>query len=188
VSGKGIAASLLMAICRTNLRQIAPRHDSPAEVLRELNRVMQPDMQPGMFITVLYAVIDVASDTLTFARAGHELPLLVPRVAAGLPPRLVTSEGMAVGLVPDAMFAGAVVDQREPFAAGDMLVLYTDGVTEMRNEEGREFSGARLFDVVRAAAAGSPFEVNERIIGAVRGFAGDEPQRDDFTLVTVRRI
>ena len=79
VSGKGIPASLLMAICRTNLRQIAPRQGSPAQTLTDLNRVLGGNLSNGMFITMLYCVIDLAAGTVTMARAGHELPLVSRR-------------------------------------------------------------------------------------------------------------
>lgn len=69
--GKGIPASLLMAICRTHFRQIAPRHTSPAEVLRELNRTLLGDIHGGLYVTMLYAVIDVNAHEVTLARAGH---------------------------------------------------------------------------------------------------------------------
>lgn len=190
VSGKGIAASLLMAICRTNLRQIAPRYDSPAAVLRELNRVMAANMQPGYYITILYAIVDVSLNRLTWARAGHELPLLARFDAAMAAPRVefIASEGMAVGIVADNLFADALVDQATTFTGGDTLVLYTDGLTEAPNDEGKEFSGVRLQDAVRAAFGRPPREMNDAILGAVQRFTGEMPQRDDFTLVTVRRI
>jgi phosphoserine phosphatase RsbU/P len=190
VSGKGIAASLLMAICRTNLRQIAPRHTSPAQALAELNRTLQADIESGLYVTMLYAVIDVAMNQVTFARAGHELPLLVRRNPANglVDVRYVASEGMALGLVPDAMFTNAIVDCTEAFAAGDALVLYTDGLTEAPNADGKEFSGARLADTVRAQASATPREINDGILEALLHFTGEEPQRDDFTLVTVKRV
>ena len=189
VSGKGIAASLLMAICRTNLRQIAPRHDSPAAALRELNRTLEPDIHSGHYITMLYAIIDVTSNQVTFARAGHELPLVVRRPSGGTPEvRFVASEGMAVGMVPDAMFAESIADRTEAFTPGDVLVLYTDGLTEAPNEEDKEFSSARLADAVRSALDRTPRELNDAVLEALRRFAGQIPQRDDFTLVTVRRI
>src|ERR1019366_7841684 len=75
VSGKGIAASLYMAVCRTNLRQIAGRHISPAQVLVDLNRAMEADIQGDLYVPMLYAVIDTESNSVTFARGGHELPL-----------------------------------------------------------------------------------------------------------------
>ncbi len=189
VSGKGIPASLLMAICRTNLRQIAPRFESPAATLSELNRVLATDMQPGHFITMLYAILDVAAGEVTFARAGHELPLLVRRDTAngGHRADFVGSEGMSLGMVPDEIFSSAIADHREPLGPGDVLVLYTDGLTEAPNETQKEFSGARLADTVRGLRDRTPREINDGVLTAMHRFMGDMPQRDDFTLVTVRR-
>ena len=190
VSGKGIPASLLMAICRTNLRQIAPRHTSPAAVLAELNRVLAADIRGGLFVTMLYAVINVASNEVTFARAGHELPLFARLdPATGLHRAdYVGSEGMSLGMVPDDIFAGAIADRTERFSPGDVLVLYTDGITEAPNEEAKEFSGARHADAVRTLHHRPAREVNDGILEHVQRFAGETPQRDDFTLVTVKRV
>jgi sigma-B regulation protein RsbU (phosphoserine phosphatase) len=190
VSGKGISASLLMAICRTNLRQIAPRHSSPSRALAELNQALASDIRSGLYVTMLYAIIDVAANRVTLARAGHELPLFVRRdPAAGVSrAEFIGSEGMALGMVPDEIFSAALVDHQESFASGDVLVLYTDGVTEAPNEEGTEFSGARLADVARTLHPASPRELNDGILEGVRQFAGDVSQRDDFTLVSVKRV
>lgn len=190
VSGKGIPASLLMAICRTNFRQIAPRHTSPAAVLRELNRVMSTDIQAGLYVTMLYAIVDPAQNQVTFARAGHELPLLArpePELN-GAQTRFVSSEGMAVGMVPDDLFSEMLVEQTEPFRPGEVLVLYTDGINEAPNDEGKEFSAARLADVVRQQHARPAREINDGILETVQRFTGETPQRDDFTLVTVKRV
>ncbi len=189
VSGKGIPASLLMAICRTNLRQIALRSESPAEVLIALNRTLAVDIRAGLYITMLYVVIDVERHTLTLARAGHERPLLVRREAVHGPVHgeFVASEGMALGMVDDALFTEVIAEHTVPFGPGDTLVLYTDGVTEAPNEEGKEFSGARLADVVRARHGQPAREINDAILTALQQFTGEVAQRDDFTLVTVRR-
>jgi sigma-B regulation protein RsbU (phosphoserine phosphatase) len=189
VSGKGIPASLLMAICRTNLRQIATRHESPAAVLAELNRALGTDLR-GMFITMLYAVVDTATNQVTFARAGHELPLFSRRNAlTGVPDiNYVGSEGMALGMVPDDLFTAVIGDCTESFAAGDNLVLYTDGITEAPNEENKEFSGNRLADTVRTLHGRSARELNDGILENVHRFAGAEPQRDDLTLVSIKRV
>lgn len=189
VSGKGIPASLLMAISRTNLRQIAPRHASPAATLIELNRVLAADIRAGLYVTMLYAIIDPARNEVTIARAGHELPLL----AAGEPAdglvkiRFIGSEGMALGLVPDEIFSQTVEDHVERFSARDVLVMYTDGVTEAPNDEGKEFSGARLADVVRQLHGQSARVINDGIVEGVQRFTAEAQQRDDFTLVTVKR-
>lgn len=189
VSGKGIPASLLMAITRTNLRQIAPRHSSPSRVMIELNEALVADILPGLYVTMLFAIVDVERNEVTFARAGHELPLFVRRDSAtGLArPDFVGSEGMALGMVTNEIFAVAMADQIEPFSPGDLLVLYTDGVTEAANEEGKEFSGARLADAARTLHSRSPAEINDGILDGVQRFTGDLAQRDDFTLVTVKR-
>ncbi len=164
VSGKGIPASLLMAMCRTDLRQIAPRHDSPAQTLAELNHTLGGDLR-GMFITILYAVIDPGRGEVTLARAGHELPLFLRRdPVTGVPSvAYVGSEGMPLGLVPDEIFSAVIADQTEPFQPGDGLVLYTDGLTEAPNDEEKEFSNARLADAVRALQARGARELNDGI-------------------------
>jgi len=190
VSGKGISASLLMAITRTSLRQIAPRHTSPARALAELNRSIAADIHGGLYVTLLYAVVDVAKNTVAFARAGHELPLFFrPDPRTGLPhATFVGSEGMPVGMVPDELFSSVIADCVEPFAPGDVLVLYTDGVTEAPNEDKKEFSGARLADAVRQLHGKSARELNDGIIDSIQRFVGESPPHDDLTLVSVKRI
>lgn len=190
VSGKGIAASLLMAICRTSVRHIAPRHTSPARVLLELNHSLAPQIQAGLYVTMIYAIIDVAANQVTLARAGHELPLFVRRESDTglLRTDFVASEGMALAMVPEEMFAEVLADHTEPFRPGDMLMLYTDGITEAPNEDEKEFSGARLADLARENHQRSPQEINDHVLAAVQRFAGEVPQRDDFTLLTVKRV
>jgi sigma-B regulation protein RsbU (phosphoserine phosphatase) len=189
VSGKGIPASLLMAICRTNLRQIASRHTSPAETLKELNRAMGGDMQRGMFITMLYAVVDTTRGEVTLARAGHELPLISrPSAATGVAlGEFIGSEGMPLGMVPDEIFSSVIADRTETFQPGDTLVLYTDGLTEAPNDDDKEFSGARLADAVRALHTRSAREINDGLLESLQRFTGTPLLRDDLTLVTVKR-
>jgi len=189
VSGKGIAASLLMAICRTNLRQVAARHVSPAAVLAEVNSAMGGEIRQGMYVTMIYAIVDPSHDEIRFARAGHELPLLGHTVADGeVKTEFLGSEGMPVGLVPDETFSSVLVEERRSFVSGDVFVLYTDGLTEAPNEGGQEFSGARVADAVRDLGALLPGAINDGIIGRMQRFTGTEQIHDDFTLVTVRRV
>lgn len=187
VSGKGIAASLLMAICRTNLRQFAQRIESPAAVLTAVNAAMGGEIRQGMFITMIYAVIDPARDEICFARAGHELPLLLQGAICG-GATYVVSEGMPVGMVSAEIFDPVLEEKRVRFAAGDVFVLYTDGLTEAPNEAGTEFSGSRLADAVRDRGAAQPTAINDEILDRVVRFAGSDQLHDDFTLVTIRRV
>ena len=138
---------------------------------------------------MLDCVIDTATGEVTFARAGHELPLIARQdlVSGAYLTHLIGSEGMPLGMVADEMFASVIADHTETFAAGDILVLYTDGVTEAPNEADKEFSNARLADAVRTLHLKSAVEINDGILGNVARFVGDEPQRDDLTLVTVKR-
>jgi sigma-B regulation protein RsbU (phosphoserine phosphatase) len=190
VSGKGMSASLLMAICRTTLRQIAPIHNSPARVLAELNRSLAGDMREGMYITMIYAVVDAGRNQVTIARAGHELPLLSrhdPATGAAVS-EYVGSDGMPVGLVNPELFDAAIEDKTLEFPPGSILVLYTDGLTEAPNEEDKEFGGARLADALRSAHGGSARQVNDDILQAVEKFSGPIELRDDYTLLTVKRV
>jgi sigma-B regulation protein RsbU (phosphoserine phosphatase) len=190
VSGKGIPASLLMAICRTHLRQLAPRYDSPARALAELNRVLATDIHSGLYVTMVYAVIDLARHTVTLARAGHELPLFVrrERLSGVYRAEFVGSEGMAIGMVPDDLFTAVIADRTESFDPGDVLVLYTDGITEAPNEDDKEYSGGRLADLARSLQSHSAKGINDGILASIQRFTGEAAQRDDLTLVTVKRV
>jgi sigma-B regulation protein RsbU (phosphoserine phosphatase) len=151
---------------------------------------MATDVQAGLYVTMLYAIIDPAQGRVTLARAGHELPLFARRDPErnSVETRFVSSEGMAVGMVPDDLFTLTLTEVTEPFLPGDVLVLFTDGINEAPNEEGKEFSTARLADTVRSLHGSAPREINDGILEAVQRFTGETPQRDDFTLVTVKRV
>jgi len=190
VSGAGVAASLLMAACRATLRQIAPRFDSPARVLVELNHALSEDIRQGLYVTMVFAIVDTEYNEVTFARAGHEMPYFArtDRVSGQFEGAFVGSEGMPIGMVEEELFGEIIKDRCEPLARGDSLVLYTDGITEMPNEEGKEFSGARLADAIRTAHARSAKEINDCVLESALRFAGDTQQRDDYSLVTVKRV
>jgi sigma-B regulation protein RsbU (phosphoserine phosphatase) len=190
VSGKGIPASLLMAICQSNLRHFARHEESPACVLRELNEVMFAEMRPEMFITVTYAVIDIARNQLVFARGGHELPILIHAGEGNSQARFafLESEGMALGMVPNEIFDTAIQDCIVPFGEGDILTLYTDGVTEAVNSDGVEFGNNRLAEVVRTLRGREPEALVQGILDRIALFSGNAKQADDFTVVVAKRL
>jgi sigma-B regulation protein RsbU (phosphoserine phosphatase) len=175
VSGKGIAASLYMAVCRTNLRQIAPRHISPSQTLVELNRTMGADIHGELYVTVLYAVIDTAANTVTFARAGHELPLFArkdPATGAYLT-HLVRSEGMPVGLVPDELFANGDRGQDRALRPGRH-----PRPLHRRRHRGAQRGGEGVLERApgrRGARAHTRTarEINDGVLESVRRFSGD---------------
>lgn len=188
VSGKGVPASLLMTICQTNLRHYARSFDSPAAVLRAINNDMSEEIRQDMFITMLYAIVDSSASTVTFARAGHELPLLCLNEKDSTTAKLafIGSEGMAIGMVPSEVFDVVIEDKTIPFNRGDIAVLYTDGVTESANDEGQEFSDQRLAETVKVLRNRSAHDLNEGLVQTVERYTGSSEFADDLTLITVK--
>ena len=185
VSGKGVPASLIMAICRSVLRAEAARNPSPADVLRKVNRQLYPDIKEDMFISMAYLILDHERNGVTLARAGHDAPLLYQRRSQTVTP--VKSPGMVVGIDSGSVFDRLTVDFAISLERDDCLVLYTDGVTETLNSEGDEFGLDRMMQSVRASANDSAQAIVKRIIEDVRNFTELIPQNDDMTLIAIRR-
>ena len=186
VSGKGVPASLIMAICRSVLRAEAARNPSPADVLRKVNRQLYPDIKEDMFISMAYLILDHHRDSITLARAGHDAPLLYKQQSQTVTP--VKSPGMVVGIDSGNVFDRLTVDFAISLERDDCLVLYTDGVTETLNAEGDEFGVDRVIQAVRARANDGAQAIVKKIIQDVRDFTGSLPQNDDITLIAIRKI
>jgi phosphoserine phosphatase RsbU/P len=185
VSGKGVPASLIMAICRSVLRAEAARNPSPADVLRKVNRQLYPDIKEDMFISMAYLILDHHRDSITIARAGHDAPLLYKQQSETVTP--VKSPGMVVGIDSGNVFDRLTVDFAILLERDDCLVLYTDGVTETLNAEGDEFGLDRVIQAARARANDGAQAIVKKIIQDVRDFTGSLPQNDDITLIAIRK-
>jgi len=185
VSGKGVPASLIMAICRSVLRAEAARNPSPADVLRRVNRQLYPDIKEDMFISMAYLILDHHRDSITLARAGHDAPLLYKQQSQTVTP--VKSPGMVVGIDSGNVFDRLTVDFAISLERDDCLVLYTDGVTETLNAEEDEFGLDRVIQAVRARANDGAQAIVKKIIQDVRDFTGSLPQNDDITLIAIRK-
>ena len=185
VSGKGVPASLIMAICRSVLRAEARLGQSPAEVLRKVNRQLYPDIKEDMFISVAYVILDHKDNHVTLSRGGHDAPLLY-RAASG-EVDVLKPPGMALGIDSGDVFDRITGDLSVPLERDDCLVLYTDGVTEMLDANGDEFGPERMIRSVRASASEGAQGVIARLTADVRNFANGHPQNDDITLIVVRK-
>jgi len=185
VSGKGVPASLIMAICRSVLRAEAARNPSPADVLRKVNRQLYPDIKEDMFISMAYLILDHERDGVTLARAGHDAPLLYSRRSQTIAP--VKSPGMVLGIDSGNVFDRITSDFAVRLERDDCLVLYTDGVTEALNTDGDEFGLNRTMQSLRASATDGPQAIVKRVIEDVRNFTGSLPQNDDITLIAIRK-
>lgn len=180
VSGKGVSAALYVARLSSDLRHYTVGESEPAAILRQLNFALIGATDEGMFVTACLACLDPATSRLQVASAGHPAPLV--RDCAGRVSALGEGGGAAVGVA-----AASIYDQKayvlEP---GDLVLLYTDGVTEAMSPRHEQFGEQRLIDAVRAAPA-EPRGVIDAVVAAVRAFAAGEPQSDDITLVCFGR-
>ncbi len=186
VCGKGIPASLIMAMCRSVLRSRAGGQFSPALVLHALNRVIFPDIREDMFISLLYLIIKDDSDEAVMARAGHDPPLLCHHDQGGEIETL-NPAGMAAGIDMGDVFDRIVQDYHFTMKTGDILLLYTDGVTETLNPDGEEFGIQGLSEVLKSSYEEGADAVIEKISAALKAFSGHDQQIDDITLIAVEK-
>ena len=179
VSDKGVPAALFMMSCRTLIKGAAIGKTDPGEVLHEVNQLLQEDNDAAMFVTVFYGVYDPDSRRFHYANGGHNSPLVVH--ADGSSAELPLTGGIALGLIPDLDYDNKSVT----LAPGDLIVMYTDGVTEAFDEEGNQFGTKRLQEVFAGAEPTDVQAANRSVFEAVEKFAGDTPQSDDITCVTL---
>ena len=180
VSGHGAAASLLMPSLAVALRLRARDLSGPAAILKDLDQVLQQVTNSATFVTMFYARFDQANRTLEYANGGHNPPLLL-RSKSGQSVELEAG-GPIMGILKDAQFSNTMV----ALDPGDILTLFTDGVTEQENEAGDEFSISRLVDVVSSRQTEPAAALVADITAAVSTFAGTKAQADDLTVVVVK--
>ncbi len=173
VSGKGTAAALLMSATRGMLRSLAEAVCTPAEVLDKLNSLLVEDFPAGKFVTLVYAVLDPATRSVTFASAGHLHPLLVDIDGARF---LDTERGLPLGLS-----CGDYSESTVTLSRGSRLVFYSDGISEASNKEDEEYGLDRL-----AQHVSSPGASAITVLDDVRAFAAGVPLRDDASVVFVQ--
>ncbi|MFB3903542.1 MAG: SpoIIE family protein phosphatase [Acidobacteriota bacterium] len=189
ISGKGLSASLLMASLQALMRSQAPlRGYSPAALISDINRLMCNSTDGSKYATFFCSIYNDKNRNLTFVNAGHNPPMLFRR--GGLPAsggdacrllRLSTG-GTVVGIFPGAGYEQEVLT----LCPGDVLVVFTDGVTEAFNAENEEFGEERLASVVRSSLHLSCDEIRDRIVSEIDNFVADAPQHDDLTLLVLR--
>src|SRR5467141_2550814 len=185
VSGKGVPASLIMAICRSVLRSQAIGNPSPADVLQKVNRQLYPDIKEDMFISMAYLVLDHARGGVTLARAGHDAPLLYKHKAQTIQP--LKTPGMVVGIDSGDVFDRLTTDVAVPLERNDCILLYTDGITEALVNEGNEFGLERTIASVQSSAMEGAQAIVTRLLDDLRNFVGSTPQNDDITMIAIRK-
>ncbi|MES2657158.1 MAG: GAF domain-containing SpoIIE family protein phosphatase [Verrucomicrobiota bacterium] len=185
VSGKGVPAGLLMAMCRSALRSVAAAADSPSIAMAAVNRQLFPDIREDMFISMAYSVLDATAATLTLSRAGHD-PALHFRKETGKV-ELLRSPGLALGIDSGAVFERVTRDLEIGMESGDCVLFYTDGVKEAVNSNEEEFGMERMSEAFRLAAPLGAEAILVRMQADLKKFTGEGPQMDDITLVAIEK-
>ncbi len=183
VSGKGVPASLFMAVSRTLLRATALRGVSSAECLTYANKLLCKESLDSMFVTVFYGIYHYKTGMMDYTNAGHNPPYLLRsgRTVECLP----VASNFVVGVFDDIEFESNTLT----FGIGDTLLLYTDGVTEDFNDKREQFSESNLQDILASMhESSSAKEVVTSVLQSVKTFSGDYPQSDDITLLSLQRI
>jgi phosphoserine phosphatase RsbU/P len=185
VSGKGVAAGLLMAMCRSVLRSVAPGEASAAKVLSYVNRQLFPDIREDMFISMSYHVLEPGNGRIVMARAGHDPALWYHKASHKV--EFLKPPGLAVGIDAGSVFERVTRDHEITLESGDCLLLYTDGVKEAIDSKDEEFGSDRLAQVFRAAAVYGAEEIVVAVQRELKLFTGEAPQMDDITLVAIEK-
>jgi serine phosphatase RsbU (regulator of sigma subunit) len=190
VSGKGTSAALYMAELKGLVLSLSQIYQSPRQLLLEVNRIISENLDTRSFITMTYAVLDLANGVMTFARAGHTPLIYLP--ASGsvrLDAQVLTPSGMVVGLRIDGAeekFAELLEEEQIAIKAGDFIVLFTDGITEAMNQANDLFGEARLSRIVQEHGHLASGELRERILREIEAFVGGADQHDDMTMILIK--
>lgn len=180
VSGKGVPAALFMALSRTLIRASTSRFPDPAGSIREANRHIFSDARTCMFVTLFYAILDTRERTLTYVNAGHNPPLLFGNDTPGI--TMLKAEGIALGVLDEIELESVTVTLR----SGNIVVLYTDGVTEATNEKNEEFGVDRLTRIIGVSRNLPARGIIDTVVREITTFAGSQPQFDDITLMVLK--
>ncbi len=183
VSGKGVPAALFMALSRTLIRVSATWKSSPASAITEANTLICRDSKASMFVTLFYLVIDSKKRQITYVNAGHNPPLML--TGGDLSDiTLLKAEGIALGIIDDIDLASVTVDLKK----GDMVALYTDGITEAMNKDGEEYGIERFTEVLMQNRDLDLSALINTIKTSIKEFTKDAPQSDDITLILFRAV
>lgn len=180
VSGKGLPASLLMANLQATLRGQIHREVSPSECISRCNNMLFRSTNPEHFVTLFCGLLDAGKHEMTFCNAGHNFPILLSGDKESM--RLETG-GVVLGVMENYTFEQETV----PLNKGDLLVVYSDGITEAMDPDEAEFGEDRFYEIVESHREDAALALIERVFDAANEFTGEHPQSDDMTMVVVKR-
>ena len=181
VSGKGVGAALMMASLEASLRALASVVDDPAELMERVNSLVYQASSSNRYATLFYAQYDPANRRLSYVNAGHNPPVVLRNCAGSCQVLRLETGGPVIGLLPHRYERGVFSHE-----AGDLVVLFTDGVSESMNVRYEEWGEERLIELAKTCHGLPVLEGMRRILAAAQAFAAGAPQHDDMTLVVLR--
>lgn len=186
VSGKGVPGSLVMTMIRTALRLESRENYSPTDVLSRVNQFVADDVKKGMFITIFFITLDSEKRTISFASAGHNPMILYRKDIDSC--YFLNTRGMPLGIsLPDGVkFEQTIERDKVKLKKDDMLVIYTDGITEAMNKAGEQYGNDRLIEFIKTNSDLHPDEFTEKLDADINRFTAGAPQNDDITLVVIK--
>jgi len=180
VSGKGVPAALFMALSRTLVRANVADNTTASQAMQKANSLISQEAKMGMFVTLFYAVLNPEKRRLQYVNAGHNPPFVVKKSSGDV--ILLRASGIAMGVMDDVL-----LEEREiELDSNDIVVFYTDGITEAINGTGEQFGEKRLIETINKNADLSVKDLMGRVKDEVFTFAQGQPQHDDFTLVLLK--
>ncbi len=182
VSGKGVPAALFMALSRTLVRVNVADNPTASQAMQKANHMISQETKMGMFVTLFYAVLTPEKKLLHYVNAGHNPPFVVKEDSGDV--ILLRASGIAMGVIDDVLLEEKVIE----LGSNDIVVFYTDGITEAINRKSEQFGEKRLIETINRYAALPPKDLISRVKDEVFAFAQDQPQFDDFTLVILKAI
>lgn len=190
VSGKGTSAALYMAELKGLMLSLSLIHSSPRALLIAANRIIAKHLDSRTFITMTYAVIDVRARTMTYARAGHTPLIYAPAAPAGGErlARVLAPDGLVLGLKIDEgqMFERILEEETIPLHPGDLLLFFTDGITEAMDPGDDCFGEARLGRLIEEHGDLPADALQERVLCEIASFVNGAPQHDDMTMILLK--
>ena len=188
VSGKGLFAGLLVASLQARIQSIAPLHgDSLGALVAEANRLTHSSTDSNRYATFFYGLYDGRTRNLNYVNAGHNPPLLFrpdSQRPGGGSIQPLAANGTVIGMLPEAIYEQESVQ----LETGDVLLMFTDGVTESLNPDGEEFGESRLVDAIRCHARLPAREMQDAVLDEVTRFVAAAPRHDDLTLVVAKAV
>jgi len=176
-----VGAALMMASLEASLRALALVVEDPADLMERVNRLVHQASSANRYATLFYAEYDPATRRLTYVNAGHNPPIVLRNCGGASQVLRLETGGPVIGLFPQRYQRGEFSHE-----AGDLVVLFTDGVSESMNARDEEWGEERLIELAKMCQGLPPQEGMRRILAGAEAFAAGAPQHDDMTLVVLR--